>query len=132
MPREIHLNGVVEDDDRIPVVIGEGETAKKYLLRPMTRDLRKKVNAVEAKVTTLDEERLTSDMDDDDYYDRMVALFCEGLDVLLEIDTTGEQKHRTPASKVLLAGYQENKLGWSQIASYYSGLRDKTEEARPI
>ena len=132
MPREIHLNGVIEDDDRDIITIGEGDAEKKYRLRPMTRDLRRKVNAVEKKVEDLDAQRATEDLDVDDYYDRMVAVFAEGIDVLLEIDTSGETKHRTAASKVLLARYQENKLGWSTIANYYSGLRDATEEARPI
>lgn len=132
MPREIHLNGVVHEDERTPVVIGEDEAQRKYLLRPMTRDLRKKLNAVEKKVEDLDAERATTDLDVDDYYDRMVGIFAEGIDVLLEIDNTGEQKHRTNASKVLLALYQENKLGWSQIANNYAQLRDATEEVRPI
>ena len=132
MAREIHLNGVVDDDDRDVITIGEGEGQKRYLLRPMTRDLRRKLNAVEKKVEDLDAERATTDLDVDDYYDRMVAVFCEGIDILLEIDTSGETKHRTPASKVFLGMYQENKLGWSTIANNYAGLRDQTEEARPI
>lgn len=132
MPREIHLNGVVEDEDRVPVVIGEGDQEKRYKLRPMTRDLRRKINAVEAKVEALDTERATTTLDPDDYYDRMVAIFCEGIDVLAEIDSSGETKHRTPLSKVLMAKYQENKIGWSTIANYYATLRDDTEDARPI
>lgn len=131
MPREIHLNGVVADEDRVPVTIGEGEQARHYRLRPMTRDLRKKVNAVELKVDKI-KESVEGDADLDRFYDDLVDVFLEGVDVLLEVDNTGESKHRTPASKTLRAGYQENHLSWATIANYYAELRDEAESTRPI
>jgi hypothetical protein len=133
MPRDaIHLNGVVQEEDRQIIKIGEGDGEKSYVLRMMTRDVRRKINAVQRKLEELDTKRATTDLDLDTYYDQGVDLYLEGVDVLLEIDTSGESKHRTPASKQLRAQYQENKLGWSQVANYYAGLRDETEATRPI
>lgn len=137
MPREIHLDGLVsndagENDERDIIIIGEGDTAKRYRLRPMTRAQRQKVNVIEEKILAVDEQRNRDELTADAYYDRLVDVFTEGIDVLLEIDSSGETKSRTPASKLLLARYQENKMTWAQIGSYYSGLREETEAARPI
>jgi hypothetical protein len=71
-------------------------------------------------------------VDLDTYYDQGVDLYLEGVDVLLEIDTSGESKHRTAASKQLRAQYQENKLTWAQVAGHYNGLCELAEEVRPI
>lgn len=133
MPRDaIHLNGVVQEEDRQIVKIGEGDGEKSYVLRMMTRDVRRKINAVQRKLEELDTKRATTDLDLDTYYDQGVDLYLEGVDVLLEIDTSGESKHRTAASKQLRAQYQENKLTWAQVASHYNGLCELAEEVRPI
>lgn len=133
MPRDaIHLNGVVQEEDRQIIKIGEGDGEKSYVLRMMTRDVRRKINAVQRKLEELDTKRATTDLDLDTYYDQGVDLYLEGVDVLLEIDTSGESKHRTAASKQLRAQYQENKLTWAQVASHYNGLCELAEEVRPI
>lgn len=133
MPRDaIHLNGVVQEEDRQIIKIGEGDGEKAYVLRMMTRDVRRKINAVQRKLEELDTKRATTDLDLDTYYDQGVDLYLEGVDVLLEIDTSGESKHRTAASKQLRAQYQENKLTWAQVASHYNGLCELAEEVRPI
>lgn len=133
MPRDaIHLNGVVQEEDRQIIKIGEGDGEKAYVLRMMTRDVRRKINAVQRKLEELDTKRATTDLDLDTYYDQGVDLYLEGVDVLLEIDTSGESKHRTAASKQLRAQYQENKLTWAQVAGHYNGLCELAEEVRPI
>ena len=133
MPREIHLNGAVEDGEAIVFSIGEGEDQKTYAyrLRSMTRDVRKKINAVELKTDKIKSQVEESD-DLDQFYDDLVAVFLEGIDILLEIDTSGEAKHRTPASKILKARYEQNQLRWSDVGSYYAEFREEAEQGRPI
>jgi hypothetical protein len=71
MPRDaIHLNGVVQEEDRQIIKIGEGDGEKSYVLRMMTRDVRRKINAVQRKLEELDAKRATTDLDLDTYYDQ--------------------------------------------------------------
>lgn len=117
MPREIHLNGAVADDDRDIVQLFD----KTYRLQPVTRSVQKKLHVVSTALDAIPEDA------GEDGYDQVVELLADGIDVLLEIDGT----HRTSAKKLLMQKWESDDLTLQQIQNYYTELQTSEAEARP-